>query len=265
MKIVVVGTGLVGSRLLALLRSQDHDAVEASPATGVNTLSGAGLDAALAGASVVVDASTSLSSHDAAVHEFLWRPTRNLLAAEAEAGVGHHVALSVVGAVRMTESSDMRAKVTQERLVENASLPYSIVRATHLFEHLDRLADDVTVDGTVRAPYALVQPMAAQDLAALLHDVALGAPYHGVVETGGPETFALDDLLRRTLAARGDPREVVTDPDARWSGIRLRRRTLVPGLTADLGTTRLDEWLDVPHRDPALAPLDGTGPRDLVR
>jgi uncharacterized protein YbjT (DUF2867 family) len=254
MKIVVVGTGLVGSRLLTLFRSQGHDAVEASPVTGVNPLTGAGLDAALVGASVVVDTSTSLSHHEAAVQEFLWRPTRNLLAAEAEAGVGHHVALSVVGAVRMTDSSDMRAKVTQERLVENGWLPYSIVRATHLFEHLDRFADDFTVDGVVRAPATLVQPMAAQDLAALLHDVALTAPYHGVVETGGPETFALDDLFRRTLAARGDPRDVVTDAQARWSGTRLRRRTLVPGLAADLGTTRLDEWLDVPLAEPAASP-----------
>lgn len=242
MKIVVVGTGLVASRLLTLLRSQDHDAVEATPDTGVNTLTRAGLDTVLAGAETVVDASTSLSFHDAAVHEFLWRPTRNLLEAEAEAGVRHHVGLSVVGAVRMTESSDMRAKVTQERLVENSSLPYSIVRATQLFEHLDRFADDFTVDGVVRAPSALVQPMAAQDLAALLHDVAVGAPFHGVVETGGPEAFALDELLRADLAAGGDPREVVTDADARWWGVRLRRRTLVPGLAADLGTTRLSEW-----------------------
>ncbi len=252
MKIVVVGTGLVASRLLTLFRSQGHDGVEATPGTGVNTLTGAGLDTALAGASTVVDVSTSLSGHDAAVQEFLWRPTRNLLAAEAEAGVGHHVALSLVGAVRMTGSSDMRAKVTQERLVENSSLPYSIVRATQLFEHLDRFADDFTVDGVVRAPAALVQPMATQDLAALLHEVALGAPYHGVVETGGPEAFAVDELFRRTLAARGDVSDVVTDPDARWSGARLRRRTLIPGLAADLGTTRLDEWLAVPYRDPAL-------------
>ena len=243
MKIVIVGTGLIGSRLVVLLRSHGHDAVVASPDTGVNLLTKAGLDTALEGASTVVDVSTSLSPRDATVHEFLWRPTRNLLEAEVEAGVGHHVALSVVGAVRMTESSDMRAKVTQERLVENSSLPYSIVRATQLFEHLDQLADDFSVEGVVRAPSVQIQPMAAQDLAALLHDVALGAPHHGVVETGGPEAFAMDELFRRELAPGRDPREVVTDPDARWSGARLHRRTLVPGLAADLGTTRLSEWL----------------------
>jgi uncharacterized protein YbjT (DUF2867 family) len=242
MKIVVIGTGLVASGLAALLRPGGHDVVAASAGADADTLTRRGLDTALAGASTVVDASTSLSPDEAAVHEFLWRPTRTLLAAAADAGVRHQVVLSVVGAARMRASSYMRAKVAQERLVESSGLPYSVVRATQLFEHLDRLLDGLTVDGVARAPSVLAQPMAAQDLVALLHEVALGPAFHGVVETGGPETFPLDELLRRVPTPGRESREVVTDPDARWSGARLHRRTLVPGLAADLGTTRLAEW-----------------------
>jgi uncharacterized protein YbjT (DUF2867 family) len=244
MKIVVIGgSGLIGSKLVAKLDEQGHEAVAASLDSGVNTLTGEGLAEALEGAAVVVDVSNSPSFEDAAVLEFFETSTRNLLAAEADAGVGHHVALSVVGAQRLTESGYFRAKIAQEKLIEDASIPYSIVHATQFYEFAGRIAADATDGGTVRLPHVLIQPMAAEDVATAVARVAVEPPAGGVVEIAGPEQFHLDDLIRRGLAAHGDPREVVADPNARYFGALLGERTLVPGDGARLAETRFEDWL----------------------
>jgi uncharacterized protein YbjT (DUF2867 family) len=244
MKIVVIGgTGLIGSRLVPKLREQKHETVAASPNSGVNTLTGEGLAEALRGASVVVDVSNSPSWEDAAVLNFFQTSTRNLLAAEASARVGHHVALSVVGSERMLESGYFRAKVAQEDLIKSSSIPYSIVRATQFFEFVKGIADFSTDGDTVRLPSALIQPMAADDVATALSRVAVGAPVNGTVEVGGPEKFHLDELVRQGLAAWKDPRKVVADPQARYYGITVKERTLVPEDNAKLGQTRFADWL----------------------
>jgi uncharacterized protein YbjT (DUF2867 family) len=244
MKIVVIGgSGLIGSKLVVKLDEQGHEAVAASLDSGVNTLTGEGLAEALEGAAVVVDVSNSPSFEDAAVLEFFETSTRNLLAAEADAGVGHHVALSVVGAQRLTESGYFRAKIAQEKLIEDASIPYSIVHATQFYEFAGRIAADATDGGTVRLPHVLIQPMAAEDVATAVARVAVEPPAGGVVEIAGPEQFHLDDLIRRGLAAHGDPREVVADPNARYFGALLGERTLVPGDGARLAETRFEDWL----------------------
>jgi uncharacterized protein YbjT (DUF2867 family) len=247
MKIVVIGgTGLIGTRLVSKLREQGHEVVAASPNTGVNTITGEGLAEALTGAAVVVDVSNAPSWEDAAVMKFLETSTRNLLAHEAAAGVGHHVALSVVGSERMLESGYFRAKVAQENLIKGSSIPYSIVRATQFFEFVNSIADLSTDGDKVRLPSALIQPMAADDVASAVARVAVGSPVRGTLEIGGPEQFRLDELVRRRLAARKDPREVVADPHARYYGIEVSERTLVPGDGARLGETRLDTWLGQP-------------------
>ncbi|PRY35745.1 SDR family oxidoreductase [Umezawaea tangerina] len=244
MKIVVIGgTGLIGSKLVAGLDGQGHEVVAASPSSGVDTLTGAGLAEVLDGASVVVDVSNSPSFEDAAVLEFFRTSTRNLLDAEAAAGVGHHVALSVVGTGRWPESGYFRAKAAQEEIIRTAGIPFSIVRATQFFEFVGSIAGVGTVGNEVRLSPVLVQPMAGADVAAALGRVAVGAPLDGVVEIAGPEVFRLDDFVRDGLAARHDPREVVADPDAGYFGAPLEERTLVPGDGALLGTTGFADWL----------------------
>jgi uncharacterized protein YbjT (DUF2867 family) len=244
MKIVVIGgSGLIGSKLVRKLREQGHEAVAASPDSGVNAVTGEGLAEALNGASVVVDVSNSPSWEDSAVMKFFETSTRNLLAQEAAAGVGHHVALSVVGTDRMLQSGYFRAKMAQENLIKGSSIPYSIVHATQFFEFIKGISDISTVDNKVPLPPVLWQPMAAEDVASAVSRVAIGAPVNGTVEVGGPEKFRLDELVRRFLAARNDPREVVTDPHARYYGIEVSERTLVPNDDARLGETRFETWL----------------------
>jgi uncharacterized protein YbjT (DUF2867 family) len=247
MKIVVIGgSGLIGSKLVTKLREHGHEAIAASPNSGVDTLTGEGLAEALKGASVVVDVSNSPSWEDAAVMQFFETSTRNLLAYEAAAGVGHHVALSVVGTERLLESGYFRAKIAQENLIKASSIPYSIIRATQFFEFVKGIADLSTEGNKVRLPPALIQPMAADDVATAVSRIAIGSPVNGTVEVGGPEQFRLDELVRRGLAARKDPREIVTDPKARYYGIKLSERTLVPGDDAQLGETRFETWLGQP-------------------
>ena len=244
MKIVVIGgTGLIGSKLVPKLRDQRHEAIPASPNSGVNTVTGQGLVEVLKGASVVVDVSNAPSWEDAAVMNFFETSTRNLLANEAAAGVRHHVALSVVGSERMLESGYFRAKIVQENLIKGSSIPHSVVRATQFFEFVNGIADFSTDGNKVRLPSALIQPMAAEDVASAVARIALGSPVNGTVEIGGPVEFRLDELVRRALAARNDPREVVADPDARYYGCELSERTLVPGDGAQLGQTRFADWL----------------------
>ena len=247
MKIVVIGgTGLIGSKLVNNLREQGHEAVAAAPNTGVNTLTGEGLAEVLKGASVVVDVSNSPDWDDAAVLKFFETSTRNLLTYETAAGVGHHVALSVVGTDQLAESGYFRAKIAQEKLIKESSIPYSIVHATQFFEFLKGLADISMVGGKVHLPPVLFQPMAADDVASAVAMVAVGQPVNGVVEIGGPEEFRVDELVRRRLASLDDAREVIADPDARYSGAKLGERTLVPGNNARLGETLFETWLTQP-------------------
>jgi uncharacterized protein YbjT (DUF2867 family) len=244
MKVVVIGgTGLIGSKVVAKLSAQGHEAVVASPATGVDTLTGQGLAQAMDGASVTVDVSNSPSFEDAAVLSFFETSTGNLLAAEAAAGVGHHVALSVVGTQRLAASGYFRAKIAQEALIAASPVPYSIVHATQFFEFVGSIAESAADGDTIRLAPVSIQPMAAEDVASAVVAVALGTPVGGIVEVGGPEQFRLDDLVRTALEARGDPRRVVTDPRAPYFGAELSERTLVPGPDAQLATTRFADWL----------------------
>ena len=247
MKIVVIGgSGLIGSKLVNKLREHGHEAVAASPNSGVNTLTGEGLAEVLKGASVVVDVSNSPSWEDAAVMKFFETSTRNLLTYEAAAGVGHHVALSVVGAERLSESGFFRAKIAQEKLIKASSILYSIVQATQFFEFVTGLAAISMVGGKVHLPHVLFQPMAADDVASGVARVAVGPPVNGTVEIGGPEQFRLDELVRRRLALLKDPREVIADPNARYSGAKISEKTLVPDNNARLGDTRFETWLTQP-------------------
>ena len=244
MKIVVIGgTGLIGSKVVTNLSAHGHDAVPASPGTGVNTLTGEGLAGALAGADVVVDVSNSPSFEDAAVLGFFETSTRNILGAEAAAGAGHHVALSVVGTERLAESGYMRAKIVQEKLIKNSSIPYTIVHATQFFEFAVRMADEASDGDTVRVPPVLIQPMAAEDVAAAVCDVVLGAPLNTTIEIAGPQPLRFEDFVRQGLRAVGDQRVVVADPQARYFGAWLSERTLLPGDGARLGATKFDDWL----------------------
>jgi len=244
MKIVVIGgSGLIGSKLVTKLREHGHEAVAASPDSGVNTLTGEGLADVLRGASVVVDVSNSRSFEEAAVMEFFTTSTRNLLRYERSAGVTHHVALSVVGTERIPDSPYLRAKNAQERLIKESGIPYSIVHATQFFEFVERIADEATDGTTVRLPPVLFQPMAADDVARAVGRVAVGAPLNGTVEVAGPQQYRFDELIRKGLRARNDPREVVADPHARYFGAELDERSLVPGPDARLGETRFEEWL----------------------
>ena len=244
MKIVVIGgTGLVGSKLVNKLQKHGHEAVAASPNTGINSITGEGLADALKGASVVVDVTNSPSWEDAAVLKFFETSTRNLLTYEAAAGVRHHVAVSVVGTERLLESGFFRAKLAQENLIKASCIPYTIVRATQFFEFLKGLAD-ISVDGDkVHLSPVPFQPMAADDVATAVGKIAVGPPVNSIVEIGGPEQVRLDELVRRRLASLNDPREVIADPNARYSGAKVSEKTLLPGNDARLGETRFETWL----------------------
>lgn len=244
MKIVVIGgTGLIGSKLVKLLRQRGQEVLAASPDSGVNTLTGEGLAEVLAGAQVVVDLANSPSFEDAAVLRFFETAGRNLLAAEATAGVRHHVALSVVGADRLPESGYLRAKLAQERLIETSGIPYTILRSTQFFEFMARIADSATDGSQVRLPTALVQPIVSDDVVAVLADLVLGPPVNGRVEVAGPDKFQLDELVRRVLDYRNDTRTVTGDSHARYFGAELNDDSLVPGMQHRLGTTRFETWL----------------------
>jgi uncharacterized protein YbjT (DUF2867 family) len=243
-KIVVIGgTGLIGSKLVAKLSEQGHEAVPVAPSTGVNTLTGEGVAEVLEAAAVVVDVSNSPSFADDPVMEFFRTSTTNLLRYSGEAGVGHYVALSVVGTDRLLESGYYRAKMVQETLIRESGRAYSLVHATQFFEFIKAIADFSTVDGKIHLPRALIQPMAADDVAAGVGRVAVGEPLNGIHEIGGPEQFRLDELVRKGLAAKGDLREVVTDEQARYYGLRLSEQTLLPGPHAELGQITFDKWL----------------------
>jgi uncharacterized protein YbjT (DUF2867 family) len=244
MKIVVIGgTGLIGSKLIENLREDGHEPIAASPDTGVNALTGEGLAEALEGAQVVVDVANAPAWDDQAVLDFFKTASGNLLAAEQAAGVGHHVALSVVGADRLTESGYMRAKVAQEDIVKAGPIPYTIVRATQFFEFIGRIADSGSEGDTIRLSPALIQPEAADDVASTLADVAVGAPLNDTVELAGPEAFRLDDLARRLLEARNDPRQVTADVHARYFGAELDDSSLTPGDDARIASIRFEDWL----------------------
>ena len=245
MRIVVVGgTGLVGSKVLHTLTEHGHDAIAAAPSTGVNTVTGQGLSDVLAGASVVVDVTNSPSFEEGAATEFFKRSTTNLLTAEAEAGVAHHVALSVVGADRLApQSGYFRAKLAQEALLGAGRIPYSIVHATQFFEFLTTIADSATVGHTVRLPSALIQPMASADVADAVTIAAISDPVNGITEVGGPEQFRLPDLIRTALTAHADSRQVVADPAAQYWGVDIDERTLVPGDGATLFDIRFEDWM----------------------
>ena len=244
MKVVIIGgTGLIGSKVVNKLREQGSEAVPAAPNTGVNTLTGEGLAEVMKGTDVVVDVSNSPSFADEAVMNFFRTSTSNILAAEKAAGVRHHVALSVVGTDRLSESGYMRAKIAQEKLIEESSIPYSIVHATQFFEFLKGIADGATDGDTVRLAPVLIQPMAAEDVATEVTKVAIGAPVNGIVEIGGPEQFRLNEIVGQYLAARGDRRSVIVDPNALYYGAKLGERTLVPDDSATVGETRFEDWL----------------------
>lgn len=256
MKIVVIGgTGLIGSKLVAKLTEQGYDAVAASPASGVNTMTGEGLAEVCAGASAVVDVSNSPSFEAGAVLSFFETSTRNLLAAESAAGVKHHVALSVVGTDRLPDSGYFRAKLAQERLIKESTVPYSIVHATQFFEFVKSIADAATDGNTVRVAPVLIQPMAADDVASAVAEVATGSPFNATIEIGGPEQFRLDEFIRQGLSARNDPREVVADPNGLYFGARLAERSLVPGDDAKLAATYFGDWLkrSLPQTQPVAA------------
>lgn len=246
MKIVVFGgSGLIGSKLVPRLRNFGHEVLAASPKTGVNAVSQEGLAQALAGASIVVDVMNAPAWDDEAVMNFFQTTSRNLLAAEAKAGVRHHVALSVVGTDGLQESGYFRAKLAQEKLIESSGIPYTIVRATQFFEFLAAVADASTVDGVVRLTPALMQPMAADDVAAALADYTLAEPADGTVEIAGPEALGIDAAVREVLMARGDSRTIITDVNAKYYGLRISDRALLPGADARLAPTRLTDWLMV--------------------
>jgi uncharacterized protein YbjT (DUF2867 family) len=241
--VVIGGSGLIGSKLVHKLLEQGHQAVSAALDSGVNTLTGEGLAEALDSAAVVVDVSNSPSFEGAAALRFFETSTGNLVDAEAAAGVGHHVALSVVGTERLSESGYFRAKIAQEKLIKRSSISYSIVHATQFFEFINSIADDATDGDTVRVAPVLIQPMAAEDVASAVGRISVGSPVNGIVEVAGPQQFRLDELIRRFLRERRDPREVITDPQARYFGAELGERTLVPGDDARLAETSFEDWL----------------------
>lgn len=244
MKIVVVGgRGRIGARLVTLLTRGGHDLVAASRRSGIDAVTGEGLAEALRGASVVVDVSDSPAFEDAAVMSFFKTATRNLLAGAAAAGVGHHVMLSIVGIDRVPDGGYYRAKLAQEQLIRNSSIPYTIVRATQFFEFLTTIADAATHGSGVRVPPARIQPIAADDVARAVAEVATRTPLNGTIEIGGPEPFYMAALLQRVLGARNDPREVIVDPHARFFGAALNENSLVPGDEAVLGQIQFDDWL----------------------
>src|SRR2546423_7816712 len=244
MKIVVLGgTGLIGSKVVKLLRARGHEVAAASPSKGVNSITGEGLTEALTGAQVVVDVTNSPSFEDKAVLEFFETSTRNVLAAEAKTGVGHHVAVSIVGADRLPASGYLRAKVAQEKLIKASPIPYTIVRATQFFEFVGRIADEATSGQTVRLPSVLFQPIFSDDLAAVVADVALAEPLNGTFELAGPDALPFDEVVRQYLVSHHDPRTVVRDEQARYFGTTLEKRSLVPDENALLGSCHFADWL----------------------
>jgi uncharacterized protein YbjT (DUF2867 family) len=254
MRIVVIGgTGLIGTKLVNGLRRDGHDVLPASPNSGVNTITGEGLAEALEGAQVVVDVANSPSFEDRAVLEFFETSGGNLLAAEAAAGVRHHLALSVVGADRLPESGYLRAKLAQERLIKASRIPYTILRSTQFFEFMGAIAKSATIGRSVHLSPALVQPVASDDVVAVLAELTVGAPRNGTVEVAGPERIGLDEIIRRMLSAKGDPREVVADVHARYYGTELDDRSLTPGENPRIGRTRFEEWLGRSLQDSGVA------------
>jgi uncharacterized protein YbjT (DUF2867 family) len=252
MKIVVIGgTGLIGSKVVEKLKQKGHETIAASPNTGVNTITGEGLKEAMAGAQVVIDLANSPSFEDKAVLEFFETSGRNLLAAEAAAGVQHHVALSIVGTDR-SDNGYFRAKVAQEKLIEASGIPYTIIRSTQFMEFLRGIADSSADGNTVRISPGLFQPIAADDVAANVADVALAAPRNGIVEIAGPERAPFNEIVARYLKAVGDPREVVRDPEARYFGGQVEEHSLVPLGEARLGRIGFDEWLRRQRKEKAL-------------
>jgi uncharacterized protein YbjT (DUF2867 family) len=244
MKIVVIGgTGLIGTKLVDNLHHEGHEVVAASPSRGVNSITGEGLAEALAGAQVVVDVANAPSWEDKAVLDFFETSGRNLLAAEARAGVGHHVALSVVGTDRLLASGYFRAKMAQEKLIKASRIPYTILRATQFFEFVGAVAQSATDGLTVRLPHALFQPIAADDVAAALKDIAVAKPLNDTVELAGPDAVPLDELVRQFLNANGDPRKVTTDVSARYFGTEVNDKSLTPGINPRLGPTHFEDWL----------------------
>lgn len=244
MKVVVIGgTGLIGSKVVAKLKEHGHEAVPAAPNTGVNTLTGEGLAEVLQGASVVVDVSNSPSFEDNAVMEFFRTSTTNLLKAETDAGVTHHVALSIVGTERLEDNGYFRAKLAQEKLIKASGIPYSIVHATQFFEFVTGIADSMTDGDTVRVPTAKIQPMYSDDVADAVGRAAAGTPLNGVVEIAGPDAFRFEDFIRTGLAAQNDPRTVVADPHAPYFGSELEENSLLPGPDAHIAQTRFTDWL----------------------
>lgn len=244
MKIVVIGgSGLIGKKLVGLLRERGHDVVPASPSSGVNAVTGQGLSEALAAAQTVVDVANAPSWEDKAVLEFFETSTRNLLAAAASAGVRHHVALSVVGTERLLASGYFRAKLAQEKLIQTGGIPYSIVRATQFFDFTGGIAQSATDGQTVRLPTALMQPIASDDVAAALADVAVAQPLNGMIEIAGPEPIPMDELVRRFLVASRDARQVIADDQALYYGIPVNDQSLTPGEHPRLGPTRFADWL----------------------
>ena len=245
MKIVVVGgRGVVGKKLVTRLEERGHEAVAAFPASGVNAVTGEGLADVLVRANVVVDVTNSPSFEDTAVLEFFQKSTRNLLSAEADAGVGHHVALSIVGADRVPDSGYLRAKVAQEKLIQSGEIPYTIVRATQFFEFIGTIAAQFPTDGqTVRLPPAFIQPILADDVATALADVALGTPVNGVIDLAGPERFRFDEIISQFMTATQDTRQVVRDMNARYFGAKLDEQAIVPMGASRIGATRFEDWL----------------------
>jgi uncharacterized protein YbjT (DUF2867 family) len=248
MKIVVIGgSGLIGSKVVSELRARGHEALAASPASGVNTVTGEGLDAALAGAQVVIDVANSPSFEDKAVLEFFEASGRNLFAAEARAGVTHHVALSVVGTDRLAESGYFRGKIAQEKLIRASGIPYTVIHSTQFLEFIGNIAQSGTDGGSVRLAPVYIQPIASDDVALAVADLSLGAPVNGVVEVAGPDKVRLTDLIQRFLARTNDPRKVVADTGARYFDALLKNDTLVPDAGARLGAVTLDDWFCRSH------------------
>jgi uncharacterized protein YbjT (DUF2867 family) len=248
MKIVVIGgTGLIGSKLVALLRQRGQEVLAASPDSGVNTVTGEGLAEALVGTQVVVDVANSPSFEDTAVMKFFQTAGRNLLAAEAKAGVRHHIALSIVGADRLPDSGYMRAKVAQEHLIKTSGIPYTILRSTQFMEFGGRIADEASDGNTVRVPAAaLIQPILSDDVVSVLADITLGPPVNGTVEVGGPDRFQFDKFISLSLSAKHDKRKVVADPNARYFGTELTEESLIPGGNARIGHTTFEAWRSRP-------------------
>ena len=244
MKIVILGgTGLIGSKVVNLLRSGGHEVIAASPSQGINSITGEGLTEALTGAQAVLDVTNSPSFEDKAVLEFFETSTRKVLAAEAKTGVGHHVAVSIVGTDQLPASGYLRAKVAQEKLIKASSIPYTIVRATQFFEFVGRIADEATSGQAVHLPSVLFQPIFSDDLAANLAKIAVVKPLNGIIEIAGPDAIPFDEVVREYLAAHHDPRTVVTDEQARYFGTTLEKRSLVPGGNALLGSCHFADWL----------------------